>query len=215
MDSHKNSGRENRLRLRGRIVKVASEMFVTNGIKNTRMDDIAIALSISKRTLYEIFKDKEDLLLEIMRVHYVQMKEFSETVSAREGNVLEKLFVVLQHNLNDMRKVSKGFIQELQRYPHVIEFMRDTQKHRAELAQHFYEAGLKEELFLPRINYDIVIALHEYMQGFIDFVLQRDLDLAEIIQTTIFVHLRGISTEKGKRMLEEFYSRIKSENQKI
>ena len=179
------------------------------------MDDIAIALSISKRTLYEIFKDKEDLLLEIMRVHYVQMKEFSETVSAREGNVLEKLFVVLQHNLNDMRKVSKGFIQELQRYPHVIEFMRDTQKHRAELAQHFYEAGLKEELFLPRINYDIVIALHEYMQGFIDFVLQRDLDLAEIIQTTIFVHLRGISTEKGKRMLEEFYSRIKSENQKI
>ena len=45
-----------------RIVEQTMEMFVTQGIKSVRMDDIARQLSISKRTLYEMFGDKEELL---------------------------------------------------------------------------------------------------------------------------------------------------------
>jgi len=197
------------MELRGKVMRTASELFVANGIRCTRMDDIAVSLSISKRTLYELFSDKEDLLFEIVKLHYEQMEEFAQTVGKQTGSVLEKLFIVLQHNMNDMHKVSKGFMQELQRYPRVIEFMREKQSHKAVFIKNFYEAGVREELFLEELNYDIVRAQHEYMQGFMDFVLQRDLDFAEVIETMIFIHLRGIATEKGKRMLDAFYERIK------
>ena len=41
------------------IVEQAAKMFVNQGVKAVRMDDIAHELSISKRTLYELFGDKE------------------------------------------------------------------------------------------------------------------------------------------------------------
>ncbi|MDO4949268.1 MAG: hypothetical protein Q4E55_03755 [Bacteroidales bacterium] len=139
------------------------------------------------------------------------MKEFSQGIGRQEGSVLEKLFMVLLHNLDDMHKVNKRFIQELQHYSRIVDFMHEAQKRKAAFTHVFYETGVKEGLFLDGINYDIVVALHEYLQGFIDFVLYRDFDFAEVMKTIIYIHLRGISTEKGKRMLEEFYNRLKSE----
>ena len=59
-----------RLELRERIIDTALKSFATHGIKSITMDDIAAALGISKRTLYEVFSDKETthgLLLPVMR----------------------------------------------------------------------------------------------------------------------------------------------------
>lgn len=44
---------------KGRIIDQAMQMFVSQGIKSVRMDDIAQQLGVSKRTLYEMFGDKE------------------------------------------------------------------------------------------------------------------------------------------------------------
>lgn len=43
------------------------KQFLSKGVKAVKMDDIAMSLSISKRTLYEIFADKEDLLMLVSR----------------------------------------------------------------------------------------------------------------------------------------------------
>ena len=48
--------------LKGRILEAAMKAFAQRGVKAVKMDDIAQMLSISKRTLYEIYKDKEELL---------------------------------------------------------------------------------------------------------------------------------------------------------
>lgn len=60
--------------LRERIILTSLEEFRKNGIKSITMDDIAALLKISKRTLYEIFQDKETLLKECILYHqrYVQ-----------------------------------------------------------------------------------------------------------------------------------------------
>jgi len=43
--------------------------FLHKGVKSVKMDDIANALAISKRTLYEIYSNKEELLLEAVHIH--------------------------------------------------------------------------------------------------------------------------------------------------
>ena len=50
-----------------RILTYAIRNFSRNGIRNVKMDDIASALGMSKRTLYQLFKDKENLLIECFR----------------------------------------------------------------------------------------------------------------------------------------------------
>lgn len=54
---------------RAQVIEVATRLFHTQGIKNVTMDDIAHALTMSKRTLYQIFADKEDLLLACVVKH--------------------------------------------------------------------------------------------------------------------------------------------------
>lgn len=59
-----NNSSQYRNELKFRIIRTAMPLFKQKGIKAVRMDDIANILSISKRTLYEIYNNKEDLLLE-------------------------------------------------------------------------------------------------------------------------------------------------------
>lgn len=55
---------EYRKELKGKILEVALCEFKQKGIRAVKMDDIARMLTISKRTLYEIYPNKEELLLE-------------------------------------------------------------------------------------------------------------------------------------------------------
>lgn len=58
-----------KLELRNRILKAAMTEFLHKGVKSVKMDDIANTLAISKRTLYEIYSNKEELLLEAVRAY--------------------------------------------------------------------------------------------------------------------------------------------------
>lgn len=63
--------------LRARVVKEASQEFIKKGIKSVRMDDIAALLTISKRTLYEVFNDKEELLYDcVIYLHNKKSKKW-------------------------------------------------------------------------------------------------------------------------------------------
>ena len=57
------------------IIEVAHQLFIEHGIKDVKMDDIATKLSISKRTIYELFNDKEQLLREVLKFQNEKMHE--------------------------------------------------------------------------------------------------------------------------------------------
>ena len=78
------------------IVLAAAKAFAQKGVKTVRMDDIATGLSISKRTLYELFHDKEDLLLDVMKLHREEMLLHSEICKSYSlGEIYET--VVFMH----------------------------------------------------------------------------------------------------------------------
>lgn len=58
---------------REKIVEHVWQMIITMGIKSVRMDDVANVMGMSKRTLYEMFGDKEELLYESLIHHHKQM----------------------------------------------------------------------------------------------------------------------------------------------
>ena len=61
---------------RERIIEQAAKMFAEQGIKSIRMDDIAKALGVSKRTLYEMFEDKEELLY--LSIRFMQSRRMAK-----------------------------------------------------------------------------------------------------------------------------------------
>ena len=53
--------------IRDRIIEGAAELFKTYGIKSVTMDSLANQFGMSKRTIYEVFSDKDELLMAVLR----------------------------------------------------------------------------------------------------------------------------------------------------
>ena len=79
--------------LREVILKTAMKAFAEKGIRAVKMDDIAESLAISKRTMYEIYATKEELLYEGVKAFREKRKEkFMEL--AKEKDLMEILLKV-------------------------------------------------------------------------------------------------------------------------
>ena len=99
------------------IVLAAAKSFAQKGVKTVRMDDIAAGLSISKRTLYELFHDKEDLLLDVMKLHREEMQEYMTQVASKAENVLEVLLKFFKEVPRNFRIQTGNFLRILRNIP--------------------------------------------------------------------------------------------------
>ena len=71
------------------VVDTALKEFKEKGIKDVKMDDIAARLSMSKRTIYELFNDKAEILHEAMKLQNTQMQEKGRAIIRSATDVLE------------------------------------------------------------------------------------------------------------------------------
>ena len=88
------------------------------------MDDIAAALGISKRTLYEVFSDKESLLKECILKMQAEREKYLQEVFEHSHNVLEVILTVFQKSIEVFHQTNKRFFEDLKKYPKVYEIMK-------------------------------------------------------------------------------------------
>ena len=86
--------------IQNQIVEAAHELFIERGIKDVKMDDIAAKLSISKRTIYELFNDKEQLLHEVLKFQNEKMYEKGKEIIRNSSHILE--IILKLYNLHFM-----------------------------------------------------------------------------------------------------------------
>ena len=102
------------------IMLTAFDLFSEHGIKNVSMDDIAHNASISKRTLYELFEDKETLLTECINLSYTQMKLSMKHFESEPITALEVALFFYEELMKRPRWFNRKFYDDLKRYPKSI-----------------------------------------------------------------------------------------------
>lgn len=191
--------------LHDKILQAAMEMFVCKGIKAVKMDDIATALTISKRTLYEIFRDKEDLLLACMTASLNYKKERIKHIVEHLDNVMDIVVAICELQLEDVKKINPVFISDLARYPRVYQFLMKEEEQTAEQTKSFFNRGAQEGYFLDFVNYDLIVSLLEAQRKYVIGVeLYRQFNFSDLFLNMTVVPLRGFCTEKGIQKLDEF-----------
>ena len=109
-----------RQQLRERIVDTAMHAFAEQGIRAVKMDDIAHLLGISKRTLYELYENKEDLLYAgVEKYRVIKERELVENVS-KLNNVIEIVLYSFYTKVDEFKTTAPIFYSDLERYPHVM-----------------------------------------------------------------------------------------------
>lgn len=203
-----------RSELRERIIETAVEAFTIHGIRSITMDDIATSLGISKRTLYEVFSDKETLLEECILRGQEEADIFVRDVLANSGNVLEVLLKCYQRSIEKFHATNKKFFEDIKKYPKAYELLTHKRDQDSEETVQFFKEGVKQGIFRDDVNFAIVnMLVREQIDVLMNTDVCKEYSFLEVYESIMFTFLRGISTEKGARELDAFIREYRKKKQ--
>lgn len=190
--------------LKPNILETAMRAFGKNGIRAVRMDDVASELGISKRTLYEIYENKELLLFEVVKSYNMKRREQMNLQMMRCKNVMEILLAVYRMKTDEFRSTNPQFYLDLMGYPKVAKFLEKENQRVKKQTEEFFLRGIKEGYFRDDVNYQLAGQLFEVIGGYVmEKQLFRRYSIDDIFKNLIFVTLRGLCTSKGIKAIDK------------
>jgi TetR/AcrR family transcriptional regulator, cholesterol catabolism regulator len=197
------------LETKDRIVGEATTLFFAYGIRNVSMDDIAKHIGMSKRTIYQYFADKDELVYAFMQVGMQeQMKEMRETAEKSE-NVIEELHLAMVKTRELFSKVNPMMLFELRKYhPKAWDFFNQCKE--GEMQEHLIKTmqkGIREGVFRANIDVEILAKMRlELVQVALDpkTFPSPQFNFVEV-NLQLFEHfVYGIITLKGLNLLNQY-----------
>lgn len=191
--------------IKQRILDTASKLFTQKGIRQVKMDDIAHALKISKRTLYEVYDNKEQLLMDVVKMRDEQHVKLFEEFSKKGANAIEIIAAFYHFQMKDFSTINPAFFIDMDAYENILEYFHSKrEKHRRDRRKFILQA-VKDGYFIDNVDYDII---DNVMEGTSEFVINTNMyskyGFAALFHNIIMVFLRGICTEKGLKELKKF-----------
>jgi AcrR family transcriptional regulator len=190
--------------MRERIIEEAANMFRTYGIRAVTMDMLATQMGMSKRTIYEIFRDKEELLAGVMRWMEGKQADLIKDCLANSENVIEAIFRMMDTMLSHYRKMSPAFKLDIKKYHNE---MKKIGRHAADPFENSKEIlgrGVKEGLFRDDIDLDITDRCLKGMSKMNEKEAPHDFENEEVIRDFFVNYLRGISTSEGIELINKY-----------
>src|ERR1041384_3520028 len=134
---------------RVRIRDKAKELFLRFGIRSVSMDDIAAQLGMSKKTIYQYFTDKDELV-EAVIVHKINQMQKECTDSRKDAkDAVHEIFLVMERIIDQLRNMNPMIIYDLEKF-HFRAFQRFSEhknKFLAKMIEENIKWGVKEELY--------------------------------------------------------------------
>lgn len=200
-----------------RIIQEARNLFLRLGIRSVSMDDIATQLGISKKTVYQHFQDKDELVDRVLQMQIDNMQaETTETVQSA-SNAIEEIFNTMDMMVKHSRNMNPMVLFDLQKY-HLSSF----QKFHAykndfllNIISNNLKKGVEEGLYRSDIKIEILskFRLETLMIGFnMDAFPADKYNVTEVSLVIIENFLYGLATEKGFNMIESYKNKRKEHN---
>lgn len=191
--------------LRDKIITTAMEAFAQKGIRHVKMDDVAKELGISKRTLYEIFDKKEDLLYEGVKFYLGDRRTQMEVKAQECKNVMEIILQAYKLKVEEFRQTNPCFYTDLVKYPKVARYLAQQNQQMLTNMTKFIERGIEEGFFRKEVNPELVARLFDALGK---YVMEQQLyclyTIEDIFTNLVFVTIRGICTEKGIEVIKQW-----------
>ncbi|MBQ2783618.1 MAG: TetR/AcrR family transcriptional regulator [Alistipes sp.] len=194
------------------IIEHAAQMFINQGIKAVRMDDIARELSISKRTLYEIFSDKEELLYLSIRHYTLRCRERRIESITNIDNSLEVMIYNLREMINHAPTIARVRRNLKRFYPKVQERLEtDAQNHSSNDIRGWIKDCVANGYFTPTSDCDFVVrVIQDSVQGIMVFdrdQMQNSLEMISLMSYSLIIFIRGLCTMKGIEIIDACFAK--------
>ncbi|MCX2678874.1 TetR/AcrR family transcriptional regulator [Galbibacter sp. EGI 63066] len=200
--------------MKEKILDKSAEMFITLGFKSVTMDDIALSLGISKKTIYQHFKNKGDLVDSAVFHLSESICEGIDYICEVSNNPIEELFHIKKF-VSDYLKDEKSspHFQLKKYYPGTYNrLLRKQFEMMQDCVTENIKKGIKCGMFRKEVGIDFVSRI--YFSGMIG-IKDEDIFPPDIFSQSdlkskyLEYHIRAIATEKGIEVLKEFINENK------
>lgn len=196
------------------ILKNVGKLYLKFGIRGVTMDDVAREFGISKKTLYQYFADKEDLVNQV--IDFYLANPVFELNKCDTGNSIDKIFALRDHVTKILKHFNNNLEFELKKqYPHLYKKVHDFKRQRIfnDTIKNI-EKGIADGLFRKELEPEFIAKLQV---GRMLFTLNPDneiFDESEVMTIELFdkvldYHMNAICTPKGI----EYYRKQKNNYQ--
>jgi len=192
------------------LPKISALLF-KYGVKSLTMDDIARNLAISKKTLYEYFENKADVVLKVGTYEQQNEFEYLAKICNQYTQIIEQFWAITKYLVGRRLKMSSTLLYALNKYyPDVIgDLSANRQAHINGLIVQNINNGIKEGLYRENVEIDTVLFYYAFLLDFTNFEIFENWfksDSSKRYYAAFNYHLRAIATPKGVNYFEKEFN---------
>lgn len=198
------------------IIKNVGLMYLKFGIRTVTMDDVAAEFGISKKTLYQYFSDKEDLVNQV--INYFLENPDLDFKNSKHENAIEAMFEVRERVAYILKFYNNNIEFELKKlYPQLYKKVRDEKiKHVFENTVYNVERGIQQGLYRDDLDKELIAKLQI---GRLFYTLNPDYNIfneqevnsLDVFDKIMSYHMHGICTPKGIEYYKKQLNKLKNE----
>lgn len=204
------------IEMKERIVKGAEEYFLSYGVKIITMDEIARNLGISKKTIYQYYKDKNELVCEVINNHLKEREKCYLQIADLAADPIDELIKLSEYIRDSFRNINSIILFEVERY--FPKAYKNWVDHKEKCLKVYIvdilNKGKVQGLFRQDINVEMLarLRIEEIQLGFNTFVFPPlQFPIQELQLQFIDYFLHGICTLKGHKLINQ-YKKIQEED---
>lgn len=196
------------MNIKDKIFLTTFDLFLKYGVKSVSMDDICRKLGISKKTIYTVIENKKDLIEKIIKLHLEKDQEDIEEITKSADTAVDEMCKIGRHVIKFLREMKPSLIYDLQKYyPQAWDMIED---------QHYnfiyrtikanLERGQDEGLYLSSFDAEIIAKLYVEKTHCIadeEHFPSMEYTRPQLFEELFMYHMRGISSEKGLKLLKD------------
>ncbi len=199
------------------IIKNVGKLYLKFGIKSVTMDDVAHEFGISKKTLYQYFTDKADLVGQVVDF-YLKNLMFDINESKNENAIdfyfalrshINKILKYFNNNIEyDLKKQYPNLFQKVHKIKREKIFSNTVDNINKGMETGFYRTGLDVELIAKLQVGRMLYTLNPENEIF----NEREVATIELFDKVIEYHMHAICTQKGVEYFEQQLNKIQNED---
>ncbi len=190
------------------ILERVSLLYQRYGIKSVTMDDVSRELGISKKTLYQLFADKEELVHRVIDYIFDTRRNCMNEIHDKQMNAIDELFEVARQVNQMLKDHNPSTEYDLKKYyPAAFEKVKLVKrKVMFDSVLNNLQRGIQQGIYRSEMNPEVIAKLHvARVEGMLesDVFTVEEYTRLDYFREIMIYHIRGIANEKGIKILEE------------
>ena len=192
-----------------RILVKGDELFMQDGIRSVSMDDIAHSLGMSKKTLYQYFADKDELVNAVVDGHIQEIQNDCASCRVDASDAIHEIFITMERIMDEFSSMNPMILYDLEKFHFKAyhRFREYKDKFLLQIIRDNIEWGIKEELYRSDINIDVMskYRIESMMIPFnVSVFPPGKYNLAATSEMIIENFTYGLATIKGHKLIQKY-----------